>query len=90
MLHFIYFYYNRIETPPVDRKSDTVRARTQSIEEQLTQSGEGESEGGSNRSEILSRISKMGQSMLPVSTAVPTTTSTTEPVTVQEVSSWVM
>lgn len=87
---FYLFYYNRIETPPVDRKSDTVRARTQSIEGQLTQSGEGDTESGSNRSEILSRISKMGQSMLPVSsTAVPTTTSATEPVTVQEVSSWV-
>lgn len=92
VLYFSYFYYNRIETPPVDRKSDTVRARTQSIEEQLTQSGEGDTEGGSNRSEILSRISKMGQSMLPVSssTAVPTTTNTTEPVTIQEVSSWVI
>lgn len=30
------------------------------------QTSDGGGEGGSNRSEILSRISKMGQSMLPV------------------------
>ena len=66
----------RIDTPPIDRKStDTVRDRTQSFEDQLVQSGEGGEEGGANRSEILSRISKMGQSMLPVASTVASSTS---------------
>ena len=39
------------------------------MEEQLAQE---DGTGGSNRSEILNRISKMGQSMLPGSTAAST------------------
>ena len=59
----------RIETPPTERKSEstTVRARTHSIEESLTQSLEGDID---NRSELLSRISKMGQPMLPMATGI--------------------
>lgn len=72
-----------MDTPPIERRStDTVRDRTLSFEEQLVQSTEGE-EGGANRSEILSRISKMGQSMLPVPAAV--TSSTSEPAPVSQV-----
>ena len=72
-----------MDTPPIERRStDSVRDRTQSFEEQLVQSTEGE-EGGANRSEILSRISKMGQSMLPVPAAV--TSSTSEPAPISQV-----
>ena len=63
------FPYFRPETPPpvpeVRDRSGSVRDRTQSIEDQITNSQEGEVGGGSQRSNILSRISKMGQSMLP-------------------------
>ncbi len=49
-------------------RSGSVRDRTHSIEEQMTSSGDGGGGGeggGTSRSNILSRISKMGQSMLP-------------------------
>lgn len=58
----------RPETPPpveTRERTGSVRGRTQSIEEQMTVSQDGEG-GASQRSNILSRISKMGQSMLPV------------------------
>ena len=50
--------------PPVETKShnSSVRVRTQSMEEQLGNVQDGE---GIQRSDILNRISKMGQSMLP-------------------------
>ena len=75
---------NRVDTPPTDRKrdgvSETVRERTQSIEESLHNvEGEGDNGGGgSNRSDILSRISKMGQPMLPMSSGITTTNEQTE------------
>ena len=64
---------HRVETPPTERKSDptgqTVRERSRSIEEQLSHAENGEEEKGTtNRSDILSRISKMGQPMLPMAT----------------------
>jgi len=67
---------NRAETPPLpmetkSRSDSSVRERTQSMEEQLTQE---DGAGGTNRSDILNRISKMGQSMLPGSTG-PSSTS---------------
>ena len=57
----------RPETPPLPvetkPRSDSVRERTQSMEEQISSATD---EGGAtNRSDILNRISKMGQSMLP-------------------------
>ena len=60
---------NSVETPPpptpeTKPRSGSVRDRTQSIEDQMTTAEETGS--GGSRSEILSRISKMGQSMLPV------------------------
>ena len=71
-LYIIFICFVSVATPPTERKKDLVRDRTQSIEESLTHSTDGESEeGGSgsktNRSDILSRISKMGQNMLPTS-----------------------
>ncbi len=45
-------------------RSRSIKERQEALEEHLSHSGE---EGGSQRSEILSRISKMGQPMLPVS-----------------------
>ena len=64
-----------VETPPpptpeTKPRSGSVRDRTQSIEDQMA-TGSGEESGtggggGGSRSEILSRISKMGQSMLPM------------------------
>ena len=75
---------NRVDTPPTDRKrdgvSETVRERTQSIEESLhSVEGEGDNGGGgSNRSDILSRISKMGQPMLPMSSGSMTINEQTE------------
>lgn len=58
----------RPETPPpadtTRERSGSVKKRTQSIEEHMTHSQDGEG-GASQRSNILSRISKMGQSMLP-------------------------
>ena len=74
----------KVDTPPTDRKrdgvSETVRERTQSIEESLHNvEGEGDNGGGgSNRSDILSRISKMGQPMLPMSSGITTTNEQTE------------
>ena len=63
------FSLSRPETPPpveTKERSGSVRDRTHSIEEQMTTSdGGGAGEGSSQRSNILSRISKMGQSMLP-------------------------
>ena len=66
-----------VETPPpptpeTKPRSGSVRDRTQSIEDQMA-AGSGEESGtggggggGGSRSEILSRISKMGQPMLPM------------------------
>lgn len=60
-----------VETPPpptpeTKPRSGSVRERTQSIEDHMTTPSGEESGTGGSRSEILSRISKMGQSMLPV------------------------
>ena len=59
----------RVTSPslPVETKSrsGSVRVRTQSIEEQFSNIQDGDSGGSSNRSDILNRISKMGQSMIP-------------------------
>ncbi|MCG8620608.1 MAG: hypothetical protein MJE68_01235, partial [Proteobacteria bacterium] len=57
-------------TPETKPRSGSVRDRTQSIEDQMA-AGSGEESGtggggGGSRSEILSRISKMGQPMLPM------------------------
>jgi FK506-binding protein 15 len=54
----------KMDTPPIDRKSESIRERTQSLEDSLTDIPAGA--GNDERSEILSRISKMGQQMLPV------------------------
>lgn len=62
----------RPETPPPvevkDQGTGSVRHRTQSIEEQMSEADTGGG-GGSNRSDILNRISKMGQPMLPMGAA---------------------
>ena len=65
-----FFFSFRPETPPPAEsreRSGSVRNRTQSLEEQMSTSQDGEG-GASQRSNILSRISKMGQSMLPTGT----------------------
>ena len=69
------FLFSSVETPPpptpeTKPRSGSVRDRTQSIEDQMA-AGSGEESGtggggGGSRSEILSRISKMGQPMLPM------------------------
>ena len=53
-------------TPETKPRSGSVRDRTQSIEEHMTNPSGEESGTGGSRSEILSRISKMGQPMLPM------------------------
>lgn len=61
----------RPETPPpvveTKERSGSIRDRTQSIEDQMTGSSQDGEGGASQRSHLLSRISKMGQSMLPAS-----------------------
>ncbi len=67
-------------TPPTERRTDTIKERTRSIEDSLTHSTDGgeSDDGKTNRSDILSRISKMGQPMLPMGGETPPTDSTTE------------
>ena len=62
----------RSETPPVEtrERSHSIKEKTQSIEDQMAQSSMTD-EGSSQRSEILSRISKMGQPMLPMTPPNP-------------------
>ena len=66
----LYFDLIRVEpvTPPTEsrERSRSIKERQEALEEHLTQSTE---DGGSQRSEILSRISKMGQPMLPMSSS---------------------
>ena len=82
-------FFRRVETPPTERRSDptgqTVRERSRSIEEHLTHGENGEEEKGTtNRSDILSRISKMGQPMLPMAAGPSSSTSSTEAAQVSE------
>ena len=59
---------NRAETPPstpeTKPRSGSVKERTQSIEDHMSTSTD--DAGTTQKSEILSRISKMGQPMFPM------------------------